>query len=53
VVIYVSNIKKNVLDKSEKFLFLSKILRIKNSKDILHCNLKKLTLIQISTRLTW
>jgi hypothetical protein len=53
VVIYVSNIKKNVLDKCEKLLFLSKILRIKNSKDILYCNLKKLTLIQISMRLTW
>jgi len=49
---YVSNIKKNVLDKCEKLLILSKILRIKNSKDILYCNLKKLTLIQVSTRLT-
>jgi hypothetical protein len=35
-----------------KFLILSKILRMKNIKDILYCNLKELMLIQVIVKLT-
>jgi hypothetical protein len=46
VIMYVSNSKKKCYNCFfNKFLILSKILRMKNIKDILYCNLNELMLI--------